>query len=86
MRIFEACVTKLTDLIDRHYLAGWNPVMVVWQGQKTLPTSSIGPYYMGVYDTAHYYYRGTSRLQELEELGYNSEGETRCTKTKVIYR
>jgi hypothetical protein len=69
------------------FLAGWNPVLGIWQGQKTLPTSSIGPCHMGQCDTAYYQYSGASRLQEIKGLRHNNSlGERGCSETEVIYR
>lgn len=68
------------------FLAGWNPVLGIWQGQKTLPTSSIGPCHMAQCDTAYYQYSGASRLQEIKAVWHNWLGERRCTETEVIYR
>jgi len=68
------------------FLWGWDPVLGIWEGQKTLPTSSIGTCWMGQCDTSYYQYSGDLRLQEVKEVSHTSLGDRKCSETEMIYR
>ena len=67
------------------FLRGWDPVLGIWEGQKTLPTSSVGPCWMGQCDTSYYQYSGGSRLQQVKAVNHNAEGDRKCWETEMIY-
>jgi hypothetical protein len=69
------------------FLWGWDPVLGIWEGQETLPASSIGTCWMGQCDTSFYQYRGDTRLQQVKKVFHNStSGDRKCSETEMIYR